>query len=128
MVAGLATYVFLPAALIIRDYILWKMIDAYILNDNLRKEVRNFARLADNWNSNFTSKKTFKDVDKEFHNHMVSSQKLRDELNKSKLFIDRKSQFLTWLLIHYKQDAPNPIGDWKKQAIEEVDRRAERNS
>ena len=128
MVAGLATYVLLPAALILRDYILWRLIDAYILNDALRKEVRNYAHLADNWNTNFSGQKTFEAADEEFHKHMASSQKLGDELNKSKLFIDRKSQFLTWLLKHYKQDAPNPIGDWKKQAKEEIERRAERNS
>lgn len=128
VIAGLATYVLLPAALILRDFLLWKLIDAYILNDTLRSEVRKYAYLADNWNKSFVEKKTFDAADDDFREYLAASQKLSDEINKSKLFIDRKSQFLTWLLKHYKQDAPNPIGDWKRQAKDEIERRAQKNS
>jgi len=53
---------------------------------------------------------------------LEASQKAQEEIQKVKLYIDQKSRFLAWLLKHYKQDAINPIGEWKKQAKEELDK------
>lgn len=125
MAAGLATYVLLPAALVLRDWLLWHLINFYILNDKLRNEVRRYAYLAQQWNEEFSGKREFHgdEIDQGL-NYLKRSQDAQDELQKSKLFIDRKSRFLTWLLKHYKQEAVNPIGEWKKQAAEELKRRS----
>ncbi len=129
LVAGIATYVLLPAALIARDYILWKLINAYVLNNKLREEVRRYARLAENWNKKFSGKREFSgSSDDDFLNFLDASQKAQEEIQKVKLYIDRNSRFLTWLLKHYKQDAINPIGEWKKQAKEELEKRQQHTS
>lgn len=125
MAAGLATYVLLPAALVLRDWLLWHLINFYILNNKLRKEVRRYACLAQQWNEQFSGKRKFPgdEIDQGL-NYLKRSQDTQDELQKSKLFIDRKSRFLTWLLKHYKQEAVNPISEWKKQAVDELKRRS----
>jgi hypothetical protein len=123
LLAGFASYILLPAALILRDQVLWKVITTYILNDKLRNEIRTYARLADHWNKNFAGKKNFDgDAFEGFAKHVESSQKAQDELNKSKLYIDRKSRLLSLLLKHYKHEAINPIGEWKKQAHKEIEK------
>lgn len=129
IIAGLVTYVLLPAALILRDWLLWHLINIYILNDNLRKEVRRYAFLAQQWNEEFAGKREF-DGDKfdEGLSYLKRTQDAQEELQKCKLYIDRKSRFLTWLLRHYKQEAVNPIGEWKKQAAEEMKRRSGESS
>ena len=127
MVAGLATYVLLPAVLIVRDYVLWRLINAYILNDSLRKAVRRYASLADHWNEKYAGTREFGSDHDEFLKDWESSEKAMREIQDVKLYIDRKSRFLTWLLRHYKQEQINPIGDWKKQAKEEVEKRKGRH-
>jgi hypothetical protein len=122
LVAGFATYILLPGALVFRDQVLWKVITTFILNDKLRSEVRRYARLADTWNKNYVGKKEFgEDSEQELFKHLDASQKLQDEINKSKLYIDRQSRLISLLLKHYKHEAPNPIADWKKQAKVELE-------
>jgi hypothetical protein len=43
LVVGIGTYVVFPVALILRDYLLWKFINAYILNETLMKNIREYA-------------------------------------------------------------------------------------
>ena len=53
LIAGIGTYVVFPAALILRDYLLWKFINAYILNETLMKHIREYATIITIWNNNF---------------------------------------------------------------------------
>jgi hypothetical protein len=124
MIAGLATYVLLPAALILRDMLLWKLINTLILNDGLRKKIRDYALKADEYNVKYSGEHKFEGD--EFENgldFLSASQKAQNEIQDLRLYINRKSRFLNWLLVHYKQEFDNPIQEWKKQAKEEIDRR-----
>ncbi len=121
MVAALATYVLLPAVLVLRDYVIWKLVSVYVLNDNLRSEIRRYAMLSDDYKKNCSGSHDFPlGKEKEGFAFVAKSQKVSDELNKTKFYIDRKSRFLSWMLKHYKQDGKNPIDEWLKQAHEEV--------
>jgi hypothetical protein len=134
VLAALGTYVFLPAALILRDYILWKLIGAYILNSALREQITRYAVLANTWNTQFTGKKTIEsEKDKttymingvevspqEFNRHLEDSRKLEASIDEAEFFIRRKSKFLNYLIKHYKQDATNPIEEWVKKEMERV--------
>lgn len=124
MVAGLATYVLLPAALILRDMLLWELINRLILNRKLRKKVRDYAFLANEYNKKYSGQHEFREG--ELENGLVfmaESQKLQDDIQDHRLYINRKSRLLSWLLTHYKQEFKNPIQEWKEQAKEEVERR-----
>ena len=128
LLAGLGTYVMLPAVLILRDYILWKFIKAYILNDKLRQKVKAHAVFVHGWNKDFAYdvKITSKDGEAtyvvgekelsldEFKLYRQKADKMEKQIEETKLFINRKSNFLNWLLKHYKQDATNPIDEWFK--------------
>lgn len=140
--AGIGTYVVFPAALILRDYLLWKFINAYILNEELIKNIQEYATRVTIWNNNFAVKTSMKCKDgdmlytidgemvpvEQWKEHYDSRGNLEKMMRKNKLFIDRKSNFLTWMLKHYKQDESNPINDWFKKEIERNKERSEVNS
>lgn len=132
--AGLGTYVFFPAALIFRDYVLWKFIHKFILNEKLDRSIREYAVLVNIWNTKFAVKTHFgikdgvttsiiddQDVTliewKAYHDDRERVEKSMDE---NDLYIRRQSNFLTWMLKHYKQDATNPINDWLNKDIERM--------
>jgi hypothetical protein len=123
MIAGLATYVLLPAALILRDMLLWKIINVFILSDKLRKKIREYAYSADVYNQKYSGKHDFGENEIESGlSFMAESQKAQDHIQDLRLYINRKSRLLGWLLIHYKQEFNNPIQEWKEQAKAEVER------
>ena len=139
LIAGIGTYVVFPAALILRDYLLWKFINAYILNETLMKNIREYATRITIWNNNFSVNTTMKMEDgkmgytidgelvplKKWKEHYDSRDGLEKMMQENKLYIDRKSNFLTWMLKHYKQDESNPINDWFKKEIEANKERSE---
>ncbi|MDH3343124.1 MAG: hypothetical protein OEM07_05320, partial [Gammaproteobacteria bacterium] len=53
LVTGLGTYVIFPAILILRDFLLWKFINIFILNKKLREQIRTYATRRSIWNSAF---------------------------------------------------------------------------
>lgn len=137
LVAGLATYVLMPAFLILRDYVLWRAVSTFILNDKLRTKVLSYAAMAHQWNTKYTTVESRMDHTVEGAVYSIGDarvteeawlkyQKEVDDLQKrimeTKLYIDRKSRLLTWLFRHYKQETENPIPEWKKQAKEQVEK------
>jgi hypothetical protein len=134
LIAGLGTYTLLPAFLILRDYLLWKLIGAYILNDDLRSKLKQFVFLANEWNIKFCGQATgsYKDessvylIDgksvtrEKFDQYLLDSDVMSKKINELELFINRKSRFLDWLLQHYKQQGSNPIKQWKEKELERI--------
>lgn len=45
LLAGLATYVLLPGVLILRDSILWRLINTFILTGDLQIKIRRYVEL-----------------------------------------------------------------------------------
>jgi len=126
LLTSLGVYVFLPSALIVRDYVLWKLINAYILNDELQHAIIRLVQQQYSWTSKFSGNADISSKDGEatytidtiqvtqeewgkYHDH---SNNLAVAIEKTKLFIHRKSVFLNWMLKHYKQDEINPIQNW----------------
>lgn len=139
LVAGLATYVLMPAFLILRDYVLWLVVKTFILNDKLRTEVLRYAAMANEWNAKYAEVESRIDhTDDEtvfsiggdqvtqevWLKHNKETEDLQKSIMEVKLYIDRKSRLLTWLFRHYKQETENPIPEWKKQAGSRVERSA----
>lgn len=139
LVAGLATYVLMPAFLILRDYVLWRVVNAFILNDKLRSEVLRYAAMAHQWNTKYVSVESRLEEAEELTVYSINGKHvteeawfryqkevddLQKEIMKAKLYIDRKSRLLTWLFRHYKQETENPIPEWKKQARDQVEKSA----
>ncbi len=125
LLAGIGTYVIFPAALILRDFLLWKFINAFILNEALMKNIREYAIRVNIWNNNFAVKTSMqlKDTDvlytidgekvsvKKWKEHHDGSDNLAKLMQENKLYIDRKSNFLDWILKHYNQERSDPIND-----------------
>jgi len=134
LVAGLGTYTLLPAFLILRDFILWKLIGAYILNADLRAKLKQYVYLANKWNTEFCKQATRSNKDgktvfvidgepssqEEFNKYLSDSERLSKQINELDLFIGRKSRFLDWMLQHYKQQGSNPIQDWKDKELKRI--------
>ena len=142
MLAGLGTYILLPAFLVLRDAVLWMAINKYILTGDLQGKVRRYAELQHKWNTEYAGKVnissseegvtyTFKGQNisvEQWQQHSKSSELVRSELRDLKLNIDRKAKFLKWLLKHYQQEAVDPINEWKKQEDERLQRMFSENS
>ncbi len=134
LVAGLGTYTLLPLFLILRDFLLWKVIGAYILNSDLRSKLKQFVYLANEWNTKYCKKAVRSNKDgnevfiidgqpvtkDEFDKYLSESDKMSETINELDLFINRKSRFLDWMLQHYKQQGSNPIQEWKDKELERI--------
>jgi hypothetical protein len=136
IVAALATYTVLPVFLILRDYLIWKLIGVYILNDNLRSKLKQFVFLTSEWNIKYCKNATRTDKDGievyvidgqpaskgEFDQYLADMDRVSKLINELDLFINRKSRFLNWMLKHYKQEGSNPIQAWKEKELERLNR------
>lgn len=134
MAAGLATYFLLPAILILRDLILWKLVEAFILNEDLRRKLKRYVQIAYDWNSKYAVQSKAQTVgdrttytidgkevsSEEWFRHFSESNQIGQELRELKFEIDRKARFLRWLLKHYQQDDSDPINDWKRKEFERL--------
>jgi hypothetical protein len=134
LIAGLGTYTLLPAFLILRDFLLWKLIGAYILNNDLRSKLKQFVFLVNESNTKYCKKATRSNkggndvfiidgqpaTQEEFNTYLSDSDKMSDKINELNLFINRKSRFLDWMLQHYKQQGSNPIQAWKDKELERI--------
>ncbi|MGQ8367433.1 hypothetical protein [Glaciecola sp. 1036] len=134
IIAGLGTYTVLPAFLILRDYLIWKLIGAYILNDDLQSKIKQFVFLTTEWNTKYCKNATRTNKDGievyiidgqpatkgEFDQYLVDMDRVSKLINELDLFINRKSRFLNWMLKHYKQEGSNPIQAWKDKELERL--------
>mgnify|MGYP003624364211 CR=1 FL=1 len=134
LIAGLGTYTLLPAFLILRDLLLWKLIGAYILNDDLRLKLKQYVFLINEWNAKYCKKATRSIEDgkyvfiidgqpvtqEEFSAYSSDLDKMSEKINELDLFINRKSRFLDWMLQHYKQQGSNPIQAWIEKEKERI--------
>ena len=123
MGAAFITYVFLPLALVCRDFVLWKAIDRFILTDELIHKINVYASFLVNWNTNFVGKVSIEskhnttkyfiddeEVKKEkWDAYRKDRDDLQDAMNKTLFYIKRRSNLVTWLLKHYKQESDNPV-------------------
>lgn len=128
LLAGIATYVLLPAVLIIRDAVLWKLINKFILTSKLQLEIRRYVELIHDWNTKYAGEACISSTDKgtkytinsrevtaeQFYRNDEKSRELKDELWPLELKLHRKAKFLKWLLKHYQQEAIDPINEWKE--------------
>ena len=137
MLVGAVTYIVYPALLVLRDYFLWKIINTFILNGKLREKIRSYAIQANIWNHKFAVKTTINRSEGEtsyvidgnevsstdWKMHHDTQDKIAQSIDEHRLYINRKSNFLTWILKHYKQEATNPINDWVKNEKARIEER-----
>lgn len=134
IVAGLGTYVFMPLFMAARDFVLWKIINKYILNGALELKVRRYVELKNKWNAEFIGNSRASTNDgntiyeingkqveaSDWAAHLEESKRISRELGELTVHIDRKAWFLKLLITHYKQQAVDPINDWKKYEEERL--------
>jgi hypothetical protein len=132
--AGLVTYTILPAFLILRDFLLGKLIKTYILNEDLRSKLKQFVFLVNEWNTKYCKEASRSNKDgnnvfviggqpatqKEFNKYSSDSIEISLKINELDFFIKRRSKFLDWMLHHYKQQGLNPIQAWKDKELERL--------
>lgn len=120
---AIGTYVLLPMFLVLRDYILWNIIDHFIITKSLIAKINAYAQFLVQWNNEFVGNIS---IDNEkgktvyrVNDEVVSKEKFdqfrneRDQLqsamNEAIWYIQRRSNLVGWLLQHYKQDSNNPV-------------------
>ncbi len=120
---AVGTYVLLPLFLVIRDFLLWQIIDHFIITSELKHQISLYSEWLFQWNTKFAGKVSIEHSEsktKYFINEKQVEQydwekfrterdSLQEAMNKSLLYIHRRSNLVTWLLKHYKQDSSNPI-------------------
>lgn len=137
LLAGIGTYVLIPAFLVVRDWLLWKSIEKFILIDRLRALIT--MRANDVWylNNKYNyqrqvkmgqdgSKYYLNDIEvswEEFNNVNAAIEFHSNRADVAGTNIVWKSNLLNWLLRHYKQEGDsNPIVKWEKAANEKINR------
>lgn len=132
MLVGFGTYVFLPAALILRDWVLQKAIQTFILNEKFEKKISEYGWRQAAWEKHFA--KSFgggyrdgieyhfvgdDEVDENTYLEFTAKQyEAQSKLRQLYLEIDNKSALLNWLLKHYKMQETNPIPKWIEEECE----------
>lgn len=128
MLAGIGTYILLPAFLVIRDAVLWWAINRYILNGQAQLNVRRYVELRCKWDTKYAGNTRIKSdehgskyfikgnevAQEEFNRHSSRSDEIRKDLMKLKIDLDRRAKFLKWMLKHYQQEPIDPINEWIK--------------
>lgn len=139
--AGLGTYVLLPAFLVLRDFILWKCINKFILNSKAQQNVREYVQEKDKWNNKHAVKKTVSSSGSETSYHIDKTQVFQQEFEGSiedatatlsklrdlEKDLNFRARLVKWLVKHYKQDASDPINQWVKEEIERVEIRKQKS-
>src|SRR5690606_18558788 len=137
LLAGIGTYVLIPAFLVVRDWLLWKAIEKFILTDRLRALIT--MRANDVWylNNKYNyqrqvkmgqdgSKYYLNDIEaswEEFNNVNAALECHSNRADVAGTNIVWKRNLLNWLLRHYKQEGDsNPIVKWEKAANEKINR------
>jgi hypothetical protein len=139
MFAGFGTYIFLPAALILRDWVLQQVIRLFILNEKFEKKISEYGWRQAAWESHFLKSygsgyrngvKHYTIGDEEvdessYFEFSAKQHEAQQKLRHLTVEINNKSALLNWLLKHYKMQESNPIPDWVK---EEYERFANKNA
>ena len=121
--AGLVLYVIQPALLVLRDVLLWKAIHAYIINDELRTQIRNLLEVEEDVRTPIIQEQsvladgtaTYKinglQVSKNDYDDSINAMKQSGaQFRAAQAFISMRRRRLDWILHHYKQsNQDNPI-------------------
>lgn len=141
-VAVLGTYFVLPLVLVGRDKLLWWVIDKYLLTEELRDKIWNYANNTERWNREIVgvggssiSSKQEEDIKYKIGKNQVPREvwldydkkrnKLASNMQDELWFIQKRNNLIKWLLKHYKQDEESPIDRWVKKEAEKAARKHE---
>lgn len=141
LLAGIVTYVIAPALLVLRDLVLWKIIEVLILNDKLRVDVELWASAR--WMlQNVLNKKPGFSLDSQgaptsysLDGKTVPKEAFDKYFNERRVYEERvttlgpklqfKNNLVGWLLRHYKQEGEqNPVSELINATIEDTERRS----
>ncbi|MGW9067015.1 hypothetical protein ACWGPO_23260 [Achromobacter animicus] len=134
MVAGIGVYIVQPLLLVLRDEVLWRAIDRWLLTAELKVKINQFLEIEENFSTgpivweetrSYEDEPTYsidgKPVSKEDYEHsQYVAKRMGRQLGELRAFIDRRRKRLGWLLMHYKQ----PSGDNPIDALMEETRRS----
>ena len=137
--AGIFTYVVFPSFLVLRDFLLWKIVDVFILTSTLQARITMYAEDAWYINNKYNKTTTVQKNNGEPCEYYLDGEKINKETYKeyserrnfhteraesSNNFIIRKHNLLVWLFKNYKQEkGSNPIPKWQEKARKRVEER-----
>lgn len=130
---GFLTYIFLPLALILREFLLWRLIRNFLLTAKLRQSIHRYSVLVYEWNTSghagvtsvnatgcfIGDKKVALD---EFSKFVDRGEYLSEEIELLNSYISGRSRLVSLLIKHFNQSAENPIPRWKKQQYDSVEK------
>ncbi|WP_373981596.1 hypothetical protein LN047_09565 [Achromobacter sp. JD417] len=124
-VAGVGVYVIQPALLVLRDGLLWKLIDKFVLNQRLDDEIDTLVT-SELMLSNLPKTSSVSWVSGEavckIDGKVVTAQEAQDHMNawsyhgqrveKANAFVATRRRRIDWILRHYKQpEQANPVDE-----------------
>ena len=143
LLAGLVTYVLLPLALVGRDFLLWKVIDWFVLNSKLQSRIHMYANdvwyLRTKYNGDMVQGRgddgtltysiSGRPVTKQEFERYWNAWEFHDKRAAvSNLYVQRRHNLMVWLIRHYKLDKEeNPIPKWQESAYKNVETRSKEN-
>lgn len=135
MIAGFGSYVLLPAALILRDWVLRRLLERYFLNEDLERKINEYAWKERMWDTKYSKSHGQRysgdgaitylvDGEEVDMNTWITFQtrqtELLRELRDLYSFINSRSSFVKWIFSHYRQNEENPIPEWVAQEQERL--------
>jgi len=132
VIAGLATYVLLPLALVVRDWLLRKTIQKIVLTQNCKKKITELAWLERQLDKHYSqpSGGGWKDGEEFYrigekivpqHEYLKYCGKQHEIMSRLKILeleLHNRSSVMAWVFHRYKQAEPNPVPQWVEEARE----------
>lgn len=138
--AALGTYFLFPLVLVVRDMLLWLLIDKFVLTDNVYEKVSRYAndvevwnrRFAKKWSMNFTPEAGLKryidgeEISEEsWKQYERERERMEKRIEENRWYIQKRTNLINWLLKHYRQDQDNPIPRWIEKEADRAKKRHE---
>lgn len=142
VLVGLGVYLLLPLLLALRDFLVWRGITQFLLNQKFRSEVAQYVFLRNKWNAQFAGEYRI-DFEKEpteyfIRDQIVSkdeweefdkrSERLSKSLKEKRLFLDRRRMLVKALLKHYRSEDFDPVSSMIKAEQRRLDAKREERS
>ena len=133
IITGGFTYIILPLLFVLRDLILRKLTEVFILNNKLQKQITHYVHLISIQNKQYA--KTIRIIhepgkgtkftlngeeitEKEYNDYNKNSEKILNSIYKLELEIQRKALIVDRMIAYYKHGMTNPVNKWVEIAKE----------
>lgn len=138
IITGGFTYIIFPLLFMLRDLMLRKLTEMFILNNKLQKQITHYVHLISIQNKQYT--KTIRTIhehgkgikftldgkeitEKEYNDYNKSSEKILKSIYKLELEVQRKALIVDRMIAYYKHGMTNPVNKWVEMEKEHIKNR-----